>query len=592
MSAGDWSLCLTSRQGRKVVKLSPICSTKDLMDLASAQFFPSTIECLKYGFPKPKPMLVDSTTQISKLMSNQERIQVEFGAEPASNSNSKGKGKKQPTTTTPGRRPKRAAAEKATEEMPAIIKAQEEMMKQQSSPSKKRSRTTTSNNNMTAARNKKKPPPKFTASVGQGRRLADGAKVATPSKQSRGKANNSILSKSKSNDMSEALLGALNDKGKMGRVLRKGMNNAVLASYETTLAFSRLAAIQAKSCIMSQLSDQKLQIEYQGTVDKTQQIETVDCIPQDVLEAVIRGIHASNQEALRPENLALLSPRVLWSLMFYFKSQEQETGSPEDCCKALLPDLDWTFLRRRAQQMSEKAKENQRQEQEAQGGDQMDVEKASDAVAAVEHAMEHLQDYESTERKAKQAQAALARLQQQAESNGDWKLVTPCEPDRDELRECIEQAPPASNDVDISSVITRLMKDCHIRNWRELANVNDTKSLATRLDMPKDIVQRWIDKAQDESVSEIIVEICDGNVGAVEALTETARTGTPKDLAAWRCIPDLLYEQVVVVANGSSSAASSIIGTIDKTMIGTWCQRAHSLLQEREWLNWYATPVE
>jgi hypothetical protein len=229
---------------------------------------------------------------------------------------------------------------------------------------------------------------------------------------------------------------------------------------------------------------------------------------------------------------------------------------------------DWTFLRRRAQQLSEKAKENVRQEQEAQGEEIMNVEKAAEAVAAVEH----LQDYESIERKAKQAQAAQARFQQQ-EPNADWKLVTPCEPDRDELRECIERAPPPpSSDMDVATIITRLMKEHHIHNWRELANVTDVESLATRLDISTENVQQWIDKAQDESVSEIMVEICDGNVDAVQILTKKARTGTPKDLAGWRCIPELLHEQT-----GSPSTTS-----IDKAQLSTWCQRAHRVLQDWE----------
>jgi Holliday junction resolvase-like predicted endonuclease len=99
----------------------------------------------------------------------------------------------------------------------------------------------------------------------------------------------------------------------------------------------------------------------------------------------------------------------------------------------------------RAQQLSEKAKENVLQGQEAQGKEIINDKQAAEAVAAVEHAMEHLHDYESIERKAKQAQAALAWFQQQ-------------EP-------------------------------------------ND--ALASRLDitsMPIDNVQQWIDKAQDESV--------------------------------------------------------------------------------------------
>ena len=576
----EWSLCLTSREGRKIVKLSSTSSTKDLMDLSSTQF-KSQISGLKYGFP-PKTMAVDTDTPISSLMSNQERIQVEFGAASKVASKEKKKTASRAQTndapaaaSTSRTKSKRAAAQKATENMPAVIKAQEAMMKQQQI-SRKRPRTNAS------APKKPPPKPKFTADAGQGRRLADGATVA-PARASKGSRRNKLLSSSSSSsDMSEALMGALNDKGKMGRVLRKGMNNAVQASYETSRAFSRLAAIQAKKYTMQQTGN-SLEITFQGSVDKKQQTETVDCIPRDVLEAVLRGIHASNQEAMRPENLALLSPRVLWSMVFYLKEGPNTTNTNNDVMdfyKTLLPDLDWSFLRRRQQQLSAKAKENLRQAQEETGEEPMNVEQAEEAVAAVEHAMEHLQDYESTERKSKQAQAALARMQTTNgdASNGEWKLLTPCEPDRDELRECIEQAPPSTSD-NVTTIVTKLMKVCHIHNWRELANVTDPRVLEEKLGIPIDNIQQWIAKAQYESVDEIMVEVCDGNIEAVRALTEHARTGTPKELATWRSIPDLLYQQI-----GS--------GVVDKTQLATWCRRAHQVLQELVWLGYYQTPVE
>ena len=98
----------------------------------------------------------------------------------------------------------------------------------------------------------------------------------------------------------------------------------------------------------------------------------------------------------------------------------------------------------------------------------------------------------------------------------------------------------------------------------------------------------WVDNAQNESVSEIIVEICDGNIEAVEILTEHARSGTPKDLAGWRSIPDLLLEQLKqkCLAQNNKTHQWMDLGTIS-----TWCDRAHRTLQDYEWLNWYATPV-
>ncbi|CAJ1942128.1 unnamed protein product [Cylindrotheca closterium] len=593
----QWSLCLQSRQGRKIVKITDTATTEELFQLAT-ETFQTPVLTLKYGFP-PKG-LEKGSISIKDIIQNQERLQVEFdttaNSEPTGKAKAKGKGKgkgKGKISTAPevpevditnsGRRSKRAAAKAATEAMPAVIKAQDEMMNKASAPSKKRPRPTTKpSGNKTSSR------PNFGASVGDGRRLADGATVVNP-KKSRAKKN--ILQASGSGDMSEALLGALNNKGKMGSVLRKGMKNAVGKSYETTRAFSRLAAIQNQSYqlvvqenqIGGESNNGKLTITYKGTVDKSIQMDTVDCIPRDILEAVIQGIHASNEDALRVENLALLSPRVLWSLVHAFPNTPDVT----DCYKQLLPNLDWSFLRRRAQQLSEKAMENLRQDQESKGEGAMDAGKAQDAIAAVEHAMEHLQEHEKVERSSRQARAALARMQQH-DASSTWKLVTPDEIDRDELRECIQAAPPDNPDK-ISSIITHMIKTCQIHNWRELANVPE--DIKTRLPTIADKFQefgttpnevsKWVDKAQEESVDEIIVDICDGNVPAVEILTEQARTGTPKDLANWRLIPEALHSEL----NDKNDNKPTI------EQLATWSKRAHDSLEEHEWLSWYATPV-
>ena len=68
------------------------------------------------------------------------------------------------------------------------------------------------------------------------------------------------------------------------------------------------------------------------------------------------------------------------------------------------------------------------------------------------------------------------------------------------------------------------MREYQIHNWRELANVEDTHALAGKLDLPEEEdVQAWVEQAQYKSVDEIIVEICDGNVRAVELLTQRAK---------------------------------------------------------------------
>eukprot|EP00934_Nitzschia_sp_Nitz4_P006186 Nitzschia sp. Nitz4//scaffold77_size91520//38466//40181//NITZ4_004888-RA/size91520-processed-gene-0.31-mRNA-1//1//CDS//3329557985//6176//frame0 len=564
-----WKLCLASSKGRKILNIPASATTEELYQRAQEELQSPDAPSMKFGFP-PKPIPRDSTTILSGILQNQERIQVEWNAA-SSRSNTTSISSPKPSTSSPEptrRASKRAASKRAAEAMPAVIQQQEKMMKEQKKPASKRPRNTVS----TSKPPTKRAPPavKFSASLGEGQRLSDGVKVAPPPSRGRGakRATNPLgPSQNQTSDMSEALLGALNDSGKMGRVLRKGMKNAVRASYETTRTFSRLAAIQSQHFTM-ELSGNTLKISYSGSVDKAKTEEDVDYIPRDVLEEVIKGIHASNEEALRPENLALLSPRVLWSLVYHFG----ELSNVADMYKSILPDLDWSFLRRRAQQLSEKAQENLRQQQQEENGD-VDDTKAMEAVAAVEHSMEHLHDHTAAERKSLLAQAALRRLQA---GNGTrtWKLITPSEPDRDELRECIAESPIMAN------LITQLMKECQVHNWRELANVEDTAALAKQLNQTEEIVQNWISRAQEQSVEEIILEICDGNVAAVRLLMSKARSGTPKDLAGWRSIPQFLHQQL----GGDPNCP-----TLEQLQV--WTRRAHESLKEFQWLNWFATPV-
>lgn len=588
------SLCLQSRQGRKVIKLVSTASTQELYESTSKEFGLG-IQSLKAGFP-PKPIPSDTSTPISQFVSNQERIQVEFASgSSAKKAPTKRKGKTEAksssgsatndASSSSSRRSKRAASKAATESMPALIKAQEEYMKQ-TSPGKKRARggktgvhSIISSSNQSSKKPKSKP---LSASAGAGFRLSDGRKVANPRATAQRR-----LGGEHSTDMSTALMGAIHDKGQMGIILRKGMKNAVLSSYETTRSFSRLAAIQAKSYQMENVqggNNSLLKVSYQGSVDKTKVEESVDCIPRDVLQAVMEGIHASNKEALRPENLSKLSPRVLWSCVHYFPTLH----SVPDMYKALLPNLDWGFLRRRAEQLSEKALENKRQA-ELENENEPDLERASQVVQAVEHAMEHLHDYHSEERKARQAQAAEARLRKlQDQHQTSWVLETPSEPDRDELRECIEHSLPTddTSPAQMTKWISQLMKEHKIHNWRELALASDKLStLTSKLQVPEANLKLWIDKAQSESVPEIMVEICDSNVAAVEILTAHARSGTPKDLAGWRSIPELLLDQLKEHQPQEDNSWMTL------ETISTWCDRAHALLKDYEWLNWYATPV-
>ena len=212
---------------------------------------------------------------------------------------------------------------------------------------------------------------------------------------------------------------------------------------------------------------------------------------------------------------------------------------------------------------------------------------AQDAIQAVEHAMDSLHAYNADQRRNNAAQAALARATMTMNhhptvdtatttTTTTWELVTPTEEDRDELIACIGDD-YQSNDGTVVDQLLRLQ----IYNWRMLANCTSSDLSKLLQQIPETTIDAWLDRAQQESIDEIMVEICNGNVQAVEALRDEAKSGTPKDLANWRMIPDMLL-----------AATPSLQKVVSVPTLAEWCQRSHELLQQYSWLNWYATPVE
>jgi hypothetical protein len=229
--------------------------------------------------------------------------------------------------------------------------------------------------------------------------------------------------------------------------------------------------------------------------------------------------------------------------------------------------LDWSFLESRKKTLSAKAKENLRQ---LEG--EPNIEAAAEVVHAVEDAMDQLSAYDASRRRDRAARAAMAR---NTPASATWHLVTPTEYDEEELKECIQISGTQAERV------ISVLRSMNILNWRQLANAN-VSSLAENVHLPETQVESWVDHAQAQSVEEIMVEICDNRVEVVEILRDEARTGTPKDLANWRHLQSMLYE-----------SAPSLVGKgVEIQDICTWCQRSQDVLEEWEWVNWYATPVE
>lgn len=243
----------------------------------------------------------------------------------------------------------------------------------------------------------------------------------------------------------------------------------------------------------------------------------------------------------------------------------------------LQPDLDWSFLRRRKEQLSAKALENLRQQQVGDAG-AADWQAAAEAIESVEEAMGNLQAFERQSRSTLLATTASARL-----DSAPYVVITPSELDLDELKECVSENETTASEADRHAAS---LLEFGIHNWRELANCdpgNLVEALTSKTgeSVQPDVVQSWIDAAQSRSLDEIMVDICESNVEAVQALLEFANSGTPKDLAAWRCIADELAS--VLNLGGHFRGSPEILER--------WCGRAQQALEQLDWLDAFVTPI-
>ena len=436
---------------------------------------------------------------------------------------------------------------------------------------------------------------------------------------------------SSESDVATTLLGALNSGGggnKVGRFLRGAMRGAVGKSYEASRAQVRVSAVESNrfkfleteggSFTLNGLT-KTFQVEYsKGIEGRGDYSEVVEIIGIDTLKAVITQVFladdgddelendeaSSSREMLRPINMAQLSPRVFWSLAYHF-----EESSTSSSLKKLLPDLDWSFLSTRTKTLSEKAKENLRQERVRNGDipDKNDF-KASkagfSAIESVEEAM--IETYERQHNSANEAKkqlsrnrladAALLRVSMRKESDSyddeigkNWVFSTPSEFDVDELKECI-QANKLSAKIDITKIIQKLV-DLRIRNWRELANADSellAKAISTESILPNSmlfLIEEWIEQAQIRSLDEIMMEIVDLNEDIVIALREI-KVGTPKDLSLWESIPSQLMENIIE----TKLLNDTHVNIVDAKR---WCSRAKILMQmdRLQWLEWFASDV-
>eukprot|EP00956_Cyclotella_meneghiniana_P001552 scaffold1758_cov40-Cyclotella_meneghiniana.AAC.1 len=436
-------------------------------------------------------------------------------------------------------RPRRAAAEAATSSFKDVIQAQEAMMKNEKTKSSGNSRIATTNN---TASLKKKPSPRKVKIEGVGYRLSDSQAVqgSSPSKRSKRHATSTTQPMfSSKDDVATTLLSSMSGKnGNVGSFLRSAMKGAMVYNNRT--------------------SDDE------------------------------EGDAMDGREMLRPAAIAQMSPRIFWSLVHHCTSNVPRPQSVESMLRETMPELDWTHLDRggRKRALSEKAKENRRQEKRA--AQSSAAHNGQDEVMALEEIedtiMNGLDEQNGDDLRRKRLEA-LSRLDHENSAASDeWQLITPSEDDKDELVECIRAKNDDVNEEAANNYASLIMspeQPC-CRNWRELANANlDALTAkftisATRLD--PEIILSWIDAAQERSLEEIMLEILDSDQDAFELLSEKANSANPWDLWQWSSYPQLLLD----------SFESTVYSVDDVTR---WISRAHIALQTCAWLENYSTSV-
>jgi len=399
--------------------------------------------------------------------------------------------------------------------------------------------------------------------------------------------------------------------GKVSKVLRGAMRLTVEKSYEASRAVVRYSAIKSgKIEFIPSVVERGANANNEAgsfTVKYPKGVEgrgfyedqEVHIITLEMLKAVLRAVHAdhdeesngldqtsSGREMLKPINMALLSPRVYWSLWFHFHNS---VSSIEDALEALLPDLNWKFLHCRSRQLSEKAKDNLSQKKGADVKAEaiIDHKAGVKAVQAVEEAMANM--YDETVRTAREraADAALARYDQKERI--EWDVATPIDVDEDEIFECINECSKNFSPEVVQKCVQVLITKCKIYNWRVLANATPDDMLMKYLEeagiaVSKDVIEMWIQAAQIRTIEEIMLEILDGNQDLFFILNEEASCGTPKDLSLFQFAPGILLEEVPSLNHGDlTTTASDMKG---------YCSRAAKALETLLWLNSYATGIQ
>ena len=331
--------------------------------------------------------------------------------------------------------------------------------------------------------------------------------------------------------------------------------------------------------------------------------------------------NADKDGRLRPVMIAQLSPRVFWSLVYHCSQDSANVNNPTECSsvedmlRLKLSQLDWSHLDRggRKRVLSEKAKENLRQETiqtlttdtkgilKQSSSQDDDNDEGVKIIEEIQHIAENSDVGKGLNERERRARAAMARFGNteydrkapppEAKKSSpmlvdDWTLVTPMDDDIDELIECI-MVGASSGDYDEETA--KAWSSClleSIPNWRVLAN-SSVEQILSKLPENRpssEIVETWIDAAQERTHEEIMLEILDGDDDALELLTMKARSSCPRDLKRWQRAPALLLD-AIQPENGETTGNKKWT----EANVVQWIGRAKKALATCTWLEEFTT---
>ncbi len=179
-------------------------------------------------------------------------------------------------------------------------------------------------------------------------------------------------------DIANDLLSAIEgDNDKKSRILRKCFDEALIKQYDETQAIFRLDAGLSNSYEMKKSNNHRLfgllesftmTINYHGDKKSSEYTDVVDLIPLPLLKECIKAGYDANKEdhdkeVLKPINISKISPRIFWSVIHLYTSNQPFIQAYKD----IFPDMnDFSFLNDRKLILTEKALENKRQLEEKQ----------------------------------------------------------------------------------------------------------------------------------------------------------------------------------------------------------------------------------